>query len=107
MKPLRWSGKEKTERTPKGAIGEFQPRQERDSGGLRLDKTKTAGSPSGPEARQALSRMAMLRNIPFFYLRNFAISVARKAIRLQFNCDGTHIVGAEDYARFVEENLES
>ncbi len=45
MKPLRWSGKEKTERTQKGAIGEFQPRQERDSGGLRLDKTKTAGSP--------------------------------------------------------------
>ena len=62
---------------------------------------------SPDEARLALSRMAMLRNIPFFYLRNFAINMAQKTIRLQFNCDGTHIVSAEDYGRFVEENLES
>lgn len=62
---------------------------------------------SPDEVRLALSRMAMLRNIPFFYLRNFTISVASKAIRLQFNCDGTHIVSAEDYERFVEENLAS
>ncbi|MBI3392877.1 MAG: cyclic nucleotide-binding domain-containing protein [Nitrospirae bacterium] len=62
---------------------------------------------SPDEIRVALSRIAMLRDIPYFYLRNFTMSMARKAIRLQFNCDGTHIVSADDYARFVEENLTS
>lgn len=57
------------------------------------------------EIRNALSRLSMLRNIPDFYLRNFTISMTRDAIRLQFNCDGTHIVSAEDYERFVEENV--
>jgi CRP-like cAMP-binding protein len=57
------------------------------------------------EIRTALSRLSMLRNIPNFYLRNFTISVALDAIRLQFNCDGTHIVSAADYERFVEENV--
>ena len=26
-------------------------------------------------------------------------------IHMQFNCDGTHIVSAENYDRFLEENL--
>jgi len=57
------------------------------------------------EIRTALSRLSMLRNIPNFYLRNFTSSVALDAIRLQFNCDGTHIVSAADYERFIEENV--
>jgi CRP-like cAMP-binding protein len=57
------------------------------------------------DVRTALSRLSMLRNIPDFYLRNFTISMTRDAIRLQFNCDGTHIVGAEDYERFVKDNV--
>lgn len=60
---------------------------------------------SPDDVRTALSRLSMLRNIPEFYLRNFTISMARDAIRLQFNCDGTHIVSAEDYEHFIEENV--
>lgn len=57
------------------------------------------------EIRTAISRLSMLRNIPDFYLRNFTISITRDAIRLQFNCDGTHIVSAEDYEKFIAENV--
>lgn len=52
-----------------------------------------------------IARLTTLRSIPNYYLRNFMMSVTRNAIRLQFNCDGTHIVSAEDYQRFLEENL--
>lgn len=55
----------------------------------------------------AISRLPDLRKIPDFYLRNFMISMTRDAIRMQFNCDGTHIVGTEDYLHFLEENLEA
>ena len=52
-----------------------------------------------------LSKLPDLRKIPDFYLRNFAISITQDAIRMQFNCDGTHIVSAADYQHFLEENL--
>lgn len=62
--------------------------------------------PTPPEEiRNALARLPELRTIPNFFLRNFALSVTRDAIRMQFNCDGTHIVGVEDYNRFLDENL--
>jgi hypothetical protein len=32
--------------------------------------------------------------------------MTRDAIRMQFNCDGTHIVSAEDYQQFLQDNLE-
>ncbi len=41
-----------------------------------------------------INRVPLLRSIPDFYLRNLSISIARDAIRMQFNCDGTHIVDA-------------
>ncbi len=50
-----------------------------------------------------ISRLGSLRNIPNYYLRNFTVSMIQDAIRMQFNCDGTHIVSAEDYRRFIEE----
>lgn len=60
---------------------------------------------SAMEISNTLSRLPMLRTIPNFYLRNFTISLAHDGIRMQFNCDGTHIVSAEDYPRFLEENI--
>ncbi len=57
------------------------------------------------EIAKTISQLASLRSIPNYYLRNFTISTARDTIRMQFNCDGTHIVSAEDYQRFIEENL--
>lgn len=58
------------------------------------------------EISNTISRLTSLRDIPDFYLRNITISMTRDAIRMQFNCDGTHIVSSEDYVRFIEENLE-
>ena len=52
-----------------------------------------------------LRNLTPLRNIPDFYLRNISISIIQDAIRMQFNCDGTHIVSAEDYPHFLGSNL--
>lgn len=60
---------------------------------------------SKEEISSTLSQLSTLRSIPDFYLRNFTISMTRDAIRMQFNCDGTHIVSAEDYVRFLKENI--
>ncbi len=57
------------------------------------------------ELASTLSRLSLLRRIPNFYLRNFTIGMVRDAIRLQFNCDGTHIVNAHGFQAFLEENL--
>ncbi|MEJ2695820.1 MAG: cyclic nucleotide-binding domain-containing protein [Candidatus Sulfobium sp.] len=57
------------------------------------------------ELSNTISRLTALRSIPNYYLRNFTLNATRDAIRMQFNCDGTHIVSAEDYQRFLEENL--
>lgn len=60
---------------------------------------------SRQEISNTLSQLTTLRSIPDFYLRNFTLSMTRDAIRMQFNCDGTHIVSAEDYIRFLKENI--
>ncbi len=60
---------------------------------------------STEDIQKTVSELDTLRAIPDFYLRNFTISMTRDAIRMQFNCDGTHIVSAEDYERFLEENV--
>lgn len=57
------------------------------------------------EISNTLSQLTSLRSIPNYYLRNFAMNITRDAIRMQFNCDGTHIVSAEDYQRFLDENV--
>lgn len=57
------------------------------------------------EIVKTTSQLIELRKIPDLYLRNFSICVANGSIRMQFNCDGTHIVGTEDYLRFIEENM--
>jgi len=72
----------------------------------RLDRSWRNWTPlTPPGIRKILARLADLRRIPDFYLRNFAISIRHDAIRMQFNCDGTHIVGSEDYLPFIEANL--
>jgi len=58
------------------------------------------------EIIRVMSQLARLRSIQSFYLRNFSISMILDAIRMQFNCDGTHIVSAEDYEQFLRDNLE-
>lgn len=48
-----------------------------------------------------------MRRMPNVYLRNFGISMVQDAVRLQFNCDGTHIVSTAEYQKFLEENISS
>ncbi|MDH5517458.1 MAG: cyclic nucleotide-binding domain-containing protein [Gammaproteobacteria bacterium] len=64
-----------------------------------------------PVEREEISRvmrqLSTLRSIQSFYLRNFSISMIQDAIRMQFNCDGTHFVNAEQYQRFLQDNLET
>lgn len=61
---------------------------------------------SQADIASTISRLTLLRKIPNFYLRNFSMSTIRNAIRMQFNCDGTHIVSARGFLEFIEENLE-
>jgi len=58
------------------------------------------------ELTNVISKLTDLRAIPNFYVRNVSIGIVQDAIRMQFNCDGTHIVSAENYQRFLDENLE-
>lgn len=57
------------------------------------------------EIAHIIDKLQVLRTIPNFYLRNLGISITRDAIRMQFNCDGTHIVSTRDYDRFLADNL--
>jgi len=60
---------------------------------------------SETEIARIVDKLEALRNIPNYYLRNMSISITRDAVRMQFNCDGTHIVSSGDYDRFLSENL--
>lgn len=57
------------------------------------------------EIATIVSSLRLLRALPEFYLRNVTICTVQDLVRLQFNCDGTHIVSAESYETFLEENL--
>lgn len=52
-----------------------------------------------------LDTLPQLRAIPHFYVRSATVGIAKDAIHLQFNCDGGHILSAEGYRRFLDENL--
>lgn len=57
------------------------------------------------EISRVVSKIQLLRTIPNYYLRNMGISITRDAVRMQFNCDGTHIVSTGEYEGFLAENL--
>ena len=52
-----------------------------------------------------IERFAFLRNVESLYLRNVNISMIQDAVRLQFNCDGTHIIDSTNFDEFVEDNF--
>ena len=60
---------------------------------------------SKEDISQILAQLPVLRAIPSFYVRNLTVGVVKDAIHMQFNCDGSHIVSASGYQRFVTENL--
>jgi len=52
-----------------------------------------------------ISTLQKLRELEEFYLRNATICIVQHVVRLQFNCDGTQLVDAENYREFLEQNL--
>lgn len=52
-----------------------------------------------------ISTLKTLREMPTYYVRNVTISIVQSIVRMQFNCDGTQIVSAENYRKFLEDNL--
>ena len=54
---------------------------------------------------KVMGSLKALRDMPDYYLRNATISMVQGIVRLQFNCDGTQLVNADNYQRFLEENL--
>lgn len=57
------------------------------------------------EIISVLSTLKTLREMPTYYIRNITISIVQSIVRMQFNCDGTQIVSAENYQQFLEDNL--
>lgn len=57
------------------------------------------------EIIHVISTLKTLREMPTYYVRNVTISVVQSIVRMQFNCDGTQIVSAENYQQFLEDNL--
>lgn len=60
---------------------------------------------SKEEIKTTLGNIPTLRTIQNFYIRNFSIGMVHDAIRMQFNCDGTHIVSNDDLLEFMKQNI--
>ena len=52
-----------------------------------------------------ISHLPVLRNLPVYFMRNITICMVQRIIRIQFNCDGTQILRAEDFKEFLEQNI--
>lgn len=52
-----------------------------------------------------MQTLKILRDMPGYYLRGASISIVQDLVRMQFNCDGTQLVRASNYKRFLEENI--
>ncbi|MEJ2360067.1 MAG: hypothetical protein P8Z75_01370 [Gammaproteobacteria bacterium] len=71
-----------------------------------MARRSKAWEPMEPaEIKTVISTLKALRDMPMYYLRNITINIVQSIVRIQFNCDGTQIVSAENYTRFLEENL--
>jgi hypothetical protein len=57
------------------------------------------------EIHTIMSTLKIMRDLPDFYLRNITICIVQDMVRMQFNCDGTQITSAENYQKFIEENM--
>lgn len=57
------------------------------------------------EVTTVVTTLKALREMPNYFLRNITINIVQSIVRIQFNCDGTQIVSAENYTKFLEQNL--
>ncbi len=71
-----------------------------------IDRRHQAWQPmSREEIGQICRTLAVLRDLENYYLRNVTISIVQSIVRMQFNCDGTQFVRAQDFKQFIEDNL--
>ncbi|VAW60511.1 hypothetical protein MNBD_GAMMA11-468 [hydrothermal vent metagenome] len=57
------------------------------------------------EVKNILKSIKVMRDLPDFYLRNITLCIVQDLVRMQFNCDGTQIISAENYQKFIEDNM--
>ena len=57
------------------------------------------------EVVSVISTLKTMREMPTYFMRNITINIVQSIVRIQFNCDGTQIVSAENYGKFLEQNL--
>ncbi len=60
---------------------------------------------SKDDIHNIMSSIRVMRDLPDFYLRNITICIVQDLVRMQFNCDGTQIISAENYQKFLEDNM--
>lgn len=84
-----------------GAARQYLPEHWRELLDLQREEWQPLGKAQIKEIIQSFNR---LREIDGYYLRNAAVSLSQRLVRASFNCDGTYIVDAEYFPRFVMEN---
>lgn len=57
------------------------------------------------EVEPIISTFKTLRDMQQYYLRNVTLCIVQSLVSMQFNCDGTQIISATNYKKFLEENL--
>ncbi|MDH5518425.1 MAG: hypothetical protein OEY36_11510 [Gammaproteobacteria bacterium] len=57
------------------------------------------------EIEPIISTFKALRDMQQYYLRNVTLCIVQSLVSMQFNCDGTQIISAENYKLFLESNL--
>lgn len=73
-----------------------------------FQKRHESWQPMQPDQiRSIMATLKVLRDMPEYYLRSTSLCIVQDLVRLQFNCDGTQLVRAENYLRFLEENFPS
>lgn len=59
------------------------------------------------EIEPIITTFKVLREMQQYYLRNVHLCIVQSLVSMQFNCDGTQIISAAHYKKFLEENLPS
>lgn len=71
-----------------------------------LNKRSTNWQPMAQEEIEPIiSTFKALRGMQQYFLRNATLCIVQSLVSMQFNCDGTQIISAENYKTFLEENL--